>query len=214
MCVCTLLIIILLYREIPCLDMKCCSPIRCWYCKDLCEVCLAAASVGLTVKFSSESIPLRFCSAAHKGLFTDLKQSFQVTVRDLRGVDAFVPPPPALRSVSLSHQELMFIRGHCQTSKGPLTINMTVCVGDGSEDYPTDRFYVVYNHRTIFHQQFLEFFISDALCPDQLLPSLSTSTAALLAFMGMSQMVKEIQTVLSKALKILHCSSLSELLNN
>lgn len=75
------------------------------------------------------------------------------------------------RKIQDSHTELLFIQGYRSDPAGNLIrVDITLCSGDGSEDFPKDCKYIVYYHRDTFSQQFIEYFVTKDMTPLQLLP--------------------------------------------
>ena len=75
------------------------------------------------------------------------------------------------RKVQESHTELLFIQGYRSDPAGNLMlkIDVALCSGDGSENFPDNCMYIVYYHRSTFSQQFLEYFVSKEMAPIQML---------------------------------------------
>lgn len=73
--------------------------------------------------------------------------------------------------VPSGHRELFRVHAHGTTPKQePFKITLSVCIADGLDCFPRDRPYIMYHLRSIFHQQFLEFFISPKLIPEEPVP--------------------------------------------
>lgn len=75
------------------------------------------------------------------------------------------------RKVQEGHTELLFIQGYRSDPAGNLIkVDVALCSGDGSENFPKDCMYIVYYHRDTFSQQFIEYFVTKDMTPLQALP--------------------------------------------
>ena len=84
---------------------------------------------------------------------------------------SFLADPQTSQPVPSGHRELMQVYAHGLTPKQePFKILLTLCIADGKDCFPVDRPYIMYHLRSTFHQQFLEFFISSTLIPEEAVP--------------------------------------------
>lgn len=153
------------YSDLPNYDVKCQE--LCWYCKDLCEICLKPSSFGFAIRKNDNTV-LKFCS-----------QSCQLFGQD--------DPPPLVfevwhpseylpgsqfhsRCIEGSHKELLYMHIQGKLSSGQYCmIDMVFAVGDGSTDYFNNKVYIVYYLRTLQEQQCMEFFVGDDLHPEEVM---------------------------------------------
>ena len=181
--------------ELPTLDQKCANPTRCWYCYDLCESCLKPAAVGLA-HFTHDGTLLRFCSDT-------CKQELQPAALSSKGPliitsETFLTILSNSSCVPSGHRELLKAHACGVTPKQqPFKITLNVCISDGSYCFPPDRPYVMYHLRSIFHQHFLEFFISNTLSPEEPVPYCSNAS---ISAVNQLKANKYIQRILKGAL--------------
>ena len=151
------------------MDLKCSTVQRCWYCSNLCEICLKDAVYGLTVhhrngmllKFCSKECQQQHTSPASLPLLVKVFSPNQVP-------DNFMSYS---RKIQEGHTELLFIQGYRSDPAGNhIKIDIALCSGDGSEDFPKNCMYIVYYHRSTFSQQFVEYFVTKEMAPLQMLP--------------------------------------------
>lgn len=120
-------------------------------------------------------------------------------------------PPPHFRAfpVGSNDKVLLFISAEGGSARGNYTqINMAVCAGNGSDELPTDKLYVVYVANELDHQMFIEFFITDEGEPEVPLPHCvcPSSIAQTEMFCKSTQVQKLISAVLlSKGIPNLSC---------
>ena len=157
---------VIFHSKVPNLDQKCANKNRCWYCQDLCENCLEFAVAGLA-SFAHNGTLLRFCSESCKEEFQLVSSKAPLVVTS----QTFLTRLPSLSCVPSGHRELLQVHAHGTTPKQePFKITLNICIADGSDCFPPDQPYVMYHLRSIFHQQFLEFFISPTLVPEEPVP--------------------------------------------
>lgn len=154
--------------EMPSYDLKCPALQHCWYCKNLCEVCMKPASFGYTIQTDKE-VALHFCSQSC--------QLFSGTMDSPSQIQVWGPPEPPLsprfhaHCIERNHRELLFMHIQGDLSSGEYCmVDMALCVGDGKAPYFPDKVYVVYYLRTLKEQHVLEFFLGDDLQPQEALP--------------------------------------------
>lgn len=161
-----LIIYVLFHSKLPNLDQKCAHQNRCWYCQDLCENCFEFAVAGLASLAHNRTL-LRFCSESCKEEFQLVSSKAPLVVTS----QTFLTRLPSLSCVPSGHRELLQVHAHGTTPKQePFKITLNVCIADGSDCFPPDRPYIMYHLRSVFHQQFLEFFISPTLVPEEPVP--------------------------------------------
>ena len=185
---------VLFHSKLPNLDQKCAHQNRCWYCQDLCENCLQFAVAGLA-SLAHNGTLLRFCSESCKKEFQLVSSKAPLVVTS----QTFLTRLPSLSCVPSGHRELLQVHAHGTTPKQePFKIALNVCIADGSDCFPPDRPYIMYHLRSVFHQQFLEFFISPTLVPEEPVPY-CTSDASISA-VNQLKADKYIQRMLKGAL--------------
>ena len=75
------------------------------------------------------------------------------------------------RKIQESHTEVLFIQGYRSDPSGNhVKVDIALCSGDGSEDFPKSCMYIAYYHRSTFSQQFVEYFVSKDMMPLEMLP--------------------------------------------
>lgn len=138
------------------LDMKC--KVHCWYCQDLCEICLKPTILGPALVDLSDAT-LRFCSEECICFYKKKPepQSSIFTANDQTGIK--VPP---------GHKEYVHLYSSGKLDDGGCFItSMSLCEGNGSEDFPEGAYYVNYYLKTPQYQCYYEYFISEDLQPLQ-----------------------------------------------
>lgn len=188
--------VFLLYhcRDIPCVDFRC--PPRCWYCNGLCDSCLQPAVVGLAVVTKQELL-LKFCSDQCQKNYSGTKE---LTVN--------------AELSKLEDRRELLMQVHA-TGLTPLAsffnVKMQIYHGSGSYDVSADHCYVMYQFRSPFTQELLEFFISSDLTPSDPLPYLTSEQAK-----HTLQLTKEtglVQSILQKAFEAVKISNLCDLVH-
>ena len=161
--------IIVIYRNPASVDLKCSTVQRCWYCSNLCEICLKDAVYGLTVHHRSGML-LKFCSKQCQQQHTS-PISVPLLVKVFSPSEVPSDFTSYSRKVQEDHTELLFIQGYRSDPAGNhIKVEITLCSGDGSEDFPKNCMYIVYYHRDTFSQQFVEYFVTKDMSPLQVLP--------------------------------------------
>ena len=152
----------------PSYDLKCPALQHCWYCKNLCEICMKPASFGYTIRTDKEAV-LHFCSQSC--------QFFSETMDSPSDIQVWEPPEPPLlprfhaHCVERDHRELLCMHIQGELSSGEYCmVDMSLCLGDGKAPYFLDKVYTVYYLRTLKEQHVLEFFLGDDLQPKEALP--------------------------------------------
>ena len=196
-------------------DTKCSKPHRCWYCSDLCEMCLKPASSSGLSSRGDDGTVLYFCSEScetvHK-IRSSPVESGKFTVEGWMPPSA---PPPHFRAfpVGSNDKVLLCINVEGGSARGNCTqINMAVCAGDVSDERPADKLYVVYVTNELDHQMFIEFFVNNEGEPEMPLPYClcPSSIAQTEVFRKSNQVQKLISAVLlSKGIPNLGCIKLS-----
>ena len=181
-------------RDIPCVDFRCVP--RCWYCNGLCDSCLQPTVVGLAVVTKQELL-LKFCSDQCQKNYCGAKE---LTVN--------------AELLKLEDRRELLMQVHA-IGVTPLAsffnVKMQIYHGSGSYDISADRCYVMYQFRSPFTQELLEFFISSDLTPSDPLPYLTSEQA-----MRTLQLTKEsglVQSILQKAFEAVKISNLCDLVH-
>ena len=146
--------------------MKCDSDQHCWYCQNRCQVCLKPA---VTSASGPSGIRLKFCNDSKCSTFLSEKE-MSVNVWE-PVVEQKTDTLLHTGKVAVSHAELL--NAHIEgvlSSNQHCSVNLTLCLGDGTSDYPEDRIYCVYYMRTLYEQQCMEFFIGKDFNPEEPLP--------------------------------------------
>lgn len=148
------------------MDMKCHAS-SCWYCKDLCEHCLSPSSFGpgLTAQSATTGFSLRFCSQECAQYFTGSDE--KPILLDIE----ILPPRNQHDSEQSIPNVLLQITGSgmLKMDEGFKVICL-VCHGYHSEEYPSGRFFVLCQLRSLFSQKIFEMFVSDEGIPEEPLP--------------------------------------------
>ena len=159
----------LLCRNTASVDLKCSTLQRCWYCSNLCEICLKDAVYGLTVRHRSGML-LKFCSKQCQQQHTS-PTSLPLLVKVFSPSEVSSDFTSSSRKVQECHTELLFIQGYRSDSAGNhIKVDIALCSGDGSENFPNNCMYIVYYHRDTFSQLFIEYFVAKDMTPLQALP--------------------------------------------
>ena len=184
-------------------DTKCLE--WCWYCDHLCSYCMQPSSFGYSLK-GPDDRTYHFCSdtCKQKGPGSTLPPVSRVTETVVDGPDL----SSYTCSISNKHTELLCVHIEMPVSEeGLCTMETTVCIGDGSEGCPPNKFYVVYYYKGLLEQLLLEFFLSDDLKPEKPLPFAPFTTE----FQKLQQ--SNIDETFKKVLKKKNCDSFYALLN-
>ena len=159
-------------KHIPTLDMKCHDTnYSCWYCRDLCENCLAPDGFGPDLSVQSVSgFLLTFCSQDCTNYYTRFEKN---AVLDLE-----ILPPKTQQPL----ESQVFLRITQET--GLLKMDegfKAICVlGHGyySEGHPNGRFFIACQFRTLHSQKIVEMFVSEQGIPEESLPHASSCDLA------------------------------------
>lgn len=188
------------------LDTKCkyIRDFKCWYCNESCEICLEPTVLGPAYIDSTEGV-LRFCSDTCCDIYKRKPKIHS---------EVFSPDDQdnANRKVPVGHKEYLHISSCGKRDSGDSFImNVSLCEGDGSETFPLHQYYVNYHLRSPRHHGHYEFFISNDL---QALDSVSYSGAScdLLKKEDVGNIRKSAVDAISRAVRNLGCSSISDLL--
>ena len=156
------LLLYIFYSEIPSYDVKCQEP--CWYCKDLCEVCLKPSSFGITIR--KNNTILKFCSQSCQYFGKD--ESPPLVFKVWSPLESLPGSQFHSWRIEDSHKELLCLHIRGELSSGQYCmIDMLFAAGDGSVHYPKNKIYIVYYLRTLKEQQIMEFFVGDDLHPEE-----------------------------------------------
>ena len=136
------------------LDMNCGED--CWYCCNLCEICLKQAILGPSLAVTNGRI-LKFCSK-------DCFKFYEATPEPHSLV--FAPDVQVNVQVPDSHKEhiRLYTNGKFEDSDCVIT-SLSLCEGDGSGDFPLNTYYLKYHMQTLQYQCHYEYFVDDALEP-------------------------------------------------
>ena len=191
------------YRATWSLDRKCKGEKLCWYCNNLCEVCMQSTNLGPTVTSTSTTgTPLRFCSNECAQKYTSSPEPH---------VEMFTPQKQqsGTMNVPSGHKEYLHLYTYGQLDGESFITSMSVCEGDGSLTFPAGRFYVMFRRQTEQSQCHLEFFISDDLQPAEtiLYPN---QPSTLFEDQEEADIKKAVMDIISDIFKRSHCSSFSE----
>ena len=192
-----------LCRNPASVDLKCSTIKRCWYCLNLCEICLKDAVYGYTVHHGSGML-LKFCSKQCQQQHT-LPTSLPLLVKVSSPNEVTSNFSSHSRKVQEGHTELLFIQGYRSDPAGNhIKVDIALCSGDGSEDFPKSSMYIVYHHREAFSQQFVEYFVTKDMTPLQALPYYGKTS---LCDIMSSTLLESIKIFITKAI-VAHNSSL------
>lgn len=190
----------------PSYDVKCLP--QCWYCKELCHVCMKQSSFGHTVRRNDGSV-LRFCSEACQLFCADEVPPFFLKVWE--PVEFFPQPQFQARHIEESHKELLYVLIRGKLSSGQYCrINMVLVSGDDTIHYPKNKVYAVYYLRTLDEQQCMEFFLGDDLHPEEVLVYAASEDADVA--LARRRSTNEIKKLVSMALDMKGYASLQQLL--
>lgn len=170
-------IVFYVYRYLPPFDTKCDRDRQCWYCKFLCQNCclnhaaygrMCPGHRGMNV-FCSES-----CQILSPGFLMDPPHVFVISPSEPLPSDIHIHCSP----LSKSHQEIVHLYIRLLNKKNfPCEIELAICIGDGSRNFPSNRPYVVFYSHHLCHQLFVEFFINSELLAEEPLPQIANETS-------------------------------------
>ena len=146
------------------LDTKC-YPRRCWYCKDLCEICMKPCSVGCEATDSSTIVMYRFCSTCWQE--SECKEAVWPLCSVLQNDNTelknnYFPKHKTLLSVKWSPDVFELY-----------TLSLCVCVSNGSTEHP----YILCQTRNLFKQSFTEYYISQDFSYIQVMSLINTKVS-------------------------------------
>ena len=136
------------------LDLKCIGQPRCWYCENRCEHCLQDLQMHHQV-LSNDGVPLKYCGEHFTPNPTEILVIFHPMKYSSHAQIMNVPPG---HCEVLRYTELNLESYYCQ-------VYVSLCIGDGSQEFPSDRFYIMLNIRHAGGQCYLQFFISENFKP-------------------------------------------------
>ena len=148
--------ILIIYRGPDLFDMKCST--GCWYCRNLCEICLERAILGPSLSAANDKT-LMFCSQECIKFYevNPEPHSLIFSLEDQSSNDLKVPK---------GHKEYVRLYSNGKLEDGGCFLtSLSLCEGDGSEDFPLGAFYVNYYLRTPDYQCHFEYFVNDNLQP-------------------------------------------------
>lgn len=139
------------------LDTKCRfeNNSKCWYCYELCEICLKPTILGPSCTDSSNKI-LQFCSEE----CCDLYKQKPEPKSTIFSPDKQENPD---KKVPVGHKEYLhlFSCGKLDNGSPGFILRMSLCEGDGSSTFPMQQYYLNYSLRMPLYQCYYEFFITD-----------------------------------------------------
>ena len=135
--------------------MKCHN--SCWYCRDLCEICLDRAILGPSMTAIHDKT-LKFCSEQCHKVYNVIPepQSLIFAPEDQSNNELKVPD---------GHKEYIRLYSNGKLDDGCFITSLSLCEGDGSEDFPLGGYYMNYYIRTSNYQCHYEYFVSQDLQP-------------------------------------------------
>lgn len=131
----------------------------CWYCNNLCEICLEPSAFGPSCTDSANN-SLQFCSEQCYDLYNCVpRPRMKVFLPD----DQNNPD----RKVPAGHKEYLhlFSCGKLDNDSAGFITSISLCEGDGSNSFPIGQCYVNFHLRMPQYQSYYEMFISDDLQP-------------------------------------------------
>lgn len=138
------------------LDLKCGE--ECWYCHNLCEICLEQAILGPSLEIPNGKT-LKFCSQECFKFYKTNPEphSLVLSVEDQGSGNVQVPD---------GHKEYIRLYANGKLEDGSCFItSLSLCEGDGSVDFPLNMYYLKYYLKTLKYQCHYEYFVDDALEP-------------------------------------------------
>lgn len=143
------------------MDTKCKfeNGLICWYCNDLCEICLEPSAFGPSCT-DSVNHSLQFCSDECYDFYNRMPspQSKIFLPDDQNNPDRKVPD---------GHKEYLhlFSCGKLDDGSAGFITSISLCEGDGSKSFPVDQYYINFHLRMRQYQSYYELFVSDDLQP-------------------------------------------------
>ena len=155
------IIILCVHRTPSVLDARCKykSDHKCWYCDELCEICLQPTVLGPSFT-DSTGRKLRFCS-------DDCSDIYKTKPEPQSEVFSPDDQENPNRKVPSDHKEYLhlFSSGQLEDKSGCFITSMSLCEGDGSSSFPLQQYYLNYHLRTPHYQCYYEFFVTDDFQP-------------------------------------------------
>ena len=137
-------------------DMNCGKD--CWYCCNLCEICLEQAILGPSLTIANGRT-LKFCSKECFKFYETTPEPHSLVFAPDVQVNAAVQVPDG-------HKEhvRLYTNGKFEDSSCLIT-SLSLCEGDGSADFPLSTYYLKYHMQTLKYQCHYEYFVNDTLEP-------------------------------------------------
>lgn len=138
------------------LDMNCGE--ECWYCSNLCEICLEQAILGPSLEVP-DGRTLKFCSQ-------ECFKFYETNPEPHSLVFSLENQSSSVEEVPDGHKEhiRLYANGKCEDNSCLIT-SLSLCEGDGSVDFPLNTYYLKYHLQTLKYQCHYEYFVNDALEP-------------------------------------------------
>ena len=138
------------------LDMNCGE--ECWYCCNLCEICLEQAILGPSLE-APGGRTLKFCSQ-------ECFKFYETNPEPHSLVFSLENQSSAVVEVPDGHKEhiRLYANGKFEDNSCLIT-SLSICEGDGSVDFPLNTYYLKYHLQTLNYQCHYEYFVNDALEP-------------------------------------------------
>ena len=131
---------------------------ECWYCCNLCEICLKQAILGPSLEVPNGRT-LKFCSQ-ECFMFYETNPEPHSRVFSLEDQSSGVVEVPD------GHKEHIRLYANGKLEDGSCFItSLSLCEGDGSIDFPLNTYYLKYHLQTLKYQCHYEYFVNDAIEP-------------------------------------------------
>ena len=177
--------IILFYSEAT-FDLKCLEPNTCWYCKNLCTVCLKPVPYGCYSHVEEDTV-WKFCS---------------------ENCQAFYSSPSSLCVSYVRPQQsksLLKLTGVTKYNHTQYAIEIELCLDSCCSN---ELYLLCYHVHSIHFQAFLDFFVSDDGMPEKLIPPINSESEE--NFLQLKEQ-GSIQSLILFALNELGCQKISSL---
>jgi len=136
--------------------MKCSK--ECWYCCNLCEICLQQAILGPSLQVP-ESKTVKFCSQECFKLYEAHPEPHSLVFSTEDQASGTIQVPDG-------HKEYIRLYANGNLEDGSCFItSLSLCEGDGSVDFPLGMYYLKYYLQTLNYQCHYEYFVNDTLDP-------------------------------------------------
>ena len=131
---------------------------ECWYCCNLCEICLEQAILGPSLEVP-DGRTLKFCSQ-------ECFKFYETNPEPHSLVFSLENQSSAVVEVPDGHKEhiRLYANGKFEDSSCLIT-SLSLCEGDGSVDFPLNAYYLKYHLQTLKYQCHYEYFVNDVLEP-------------------------------------------------